>query len=33
MTNKPQVRLRRAYDRPTGEDGTRVLVDWVWPPG
>ena len=27
MTNKPQVRLRRVYDKPTGEDGTRVLVD------
>ena len=27
MTNKPEVRLRRVYDKPTGEDGTRVLVD------
>jgi uncharacterized protein YeaO (DUF488 family) len=27
MTNKPEVRLRPVYDKPTGEDGTRVLVD------
>jgi uncharacterized protein YeaO (DUF488 family) len=33
MTNKPDVRLRRVYDEPTGEDGTRVLVDRVWPRG
>jgi Protein of unknown function, DUF488 len=33
MTNRPQVRLRRVYDKPTGEDGTRVLVDRVWPRG
>jgi uncharacterized protein YeaO (DUF488 family) len=33
VTNKPEVRLRRVYDEPTGEDGTRVLVDRVWPRG
>jgi uncharacterized protein YeaO (DUF488 family) len=33
MTSKPEVRLRRVYDEPTGEDGTRVLVDRVWPRG
>ena len=33
MTNKPEVRLRRVYDEPTGQDGTRVLVDRVWPRG
>jgi uncharacterized protein YeaO (DUF488 family) len=33
MTNKSQVRMRRVYDEPTREDGTRVLVDRVWPRG
>jgi uncharacterized protein YeaO (DUF488 family) len=33
MTNKPDVRLRRVYDEPTRGDGTRVLVDRVWPRG
>jgi uncharacterized protein YeaO (DUF488 family) len=33
MGSKPEVRLRRVYDEPTGEDGTRVLVDRVWPRG
>jgi uncharacterized protein YeaO (DUF488 family) len=33
MTNKPDVRLRRVYDEPTRADGTRVLVDRVWPRG
>lgn len=33
MRSKPEVRLRRVYDEPTGEDGTRVLVDRVWPRG
>jgi uncharacterized protein YeaO (DUF488 family) len=33
MTSKPEVRVRRVYDEPTGEDGTRVLVDRVWPRG
>lgn len=27
------VRLQRAYDQPTSEDGYRVLVDRVWPRG
>jgi uncharacterized protein YeaO (DUF488 family) len=27
------VRLQRAYDEPTPEDGYRVLVDRVWPRG
>lgn len=31
-TNDP-VRLRRAYDEPTPDDGYRVLVDRVWPRG
>jgi uncharacterized protein YeaO (DUF488 family) len=33
MTTRPQVRLRRVYDEPAAEDGTRVLVDRVWPRG
>ncbi|HEX8860705.1 MAG TPA: DUF488 family protein [Actinomycetes bacterium] len=33
MGSKPEVRLRRVYDEPTGDDGTRVLVDRVWPRG
>jgi uncharacterized protein YeaO (DUF488 family) len=27
------VRVRRVYDEPSAEDGTRVLVDRVWPRG
>jgi uncharacterized protein YeaO (DUF488 family) len=27
------IRVRRAYDPPAHEDGTRVLVDRVWPRG
>ncbi|MGH2774780.1 MAG: DUF488 domain-containing protein [Actinomycetota bacterium] len=33
MTKKPEVRMRRIYDEPTRKDGTRVLVDRVWPRG
>jgi uncharacterized protein YeaO (DUF488 family) len=33
MTKKPDVRMRRTYDEPTRKDGTRVLVDRVWPRG
>lgn len=34
MTNKkPDVRVRRVYEEPSREDGTRVLVDRVWPRG
>jgi uncharacterized protein YeaO (DUF488 family) len=33
MTSRPKVRLRRVYDEPEAEDGTRVLVDRVWPRG
>ena len=33
MTSKLEVRVRRVYDEPSGEDGTRVLVDRVWPRG
>ena len=27
------VRLKRAYERPAAEDGTRILVDRLWPRG
>ena len=27
------VRLKRAYEQPSPEDGTRVLVDRLWPRG
>ena len=27
------IRLRRVYDDPSPEDGTRVLVDRIWPRG
>lgn len=28
-----EVRLRRVYEPPSAEDGTRILVDRVWPRG
>ncbi|WP_274560454.1 DUF488 domain-containing protein [Streptomyces spiramyceticus] len=30
---KPDVRVRRVYEQPSAEDGTRVLVDRLWPRG
>jgi uncharacterized protein YeaO (DUF488 family) len=30
---KPRVLVGRAYDEPTDRDGTRVLVDRLWPRG
>jgi uncharacterized protein YeaO (DUF488 family) len=33
MGGKPDVRVRRVYDEPDPDDGTRVLVDRVWPRG
>lgn len=27
------VRLKRAYEPPSGQDGTRILVDRLWPRG
>lgn len=27
------VKLKRAYDRPTSDDGIRILVDRLWPRG
>jgi uncharacterized protein YeaO (DUF488 family) len=31
--SKRDVRVRRVYDDPAGDDGTRVLVDRIWPRG
>ncbi|MFQ6396291.1 DUF488 domain-containing protein [Nocardia sp. KC 131] len=33
MTTRHTVRIRRIYDDPTPRDGTRVLVDRLWPRG
>jgi uncharacterized protein YeaO (DUF488 family) len=30
---KNNVKLKRAYDRPTAADGKRILVDRLWPRG
>jgi uncharacterized protein YeaO (DUF488 family) len=30
---KPEVQVRRVYDEPEPQDGTRVLVDRLWPRG
>jgi uncharacterized protein YeaO (DUF488 family) len=30
---RPVVRIGRIYDKPSPEDGTRVLVDRLWPRG
>jgi uncharacterized protein YeaO (DUF488 family) len=27
------IRIKRAYEAPDGEDGTRILVDRLWPRG
>jgi uncharacterized protein YeaO (DUF488 family) len=33
VVGTPNVRVRRIYDEPTEQDGTRVLVDRIWPRG
>jgi len=33
MTSKPKVQVHRAYEEPARQDGTRVLVDRIWPRG
>jgi uncharacterized protein YeaO (DUF488 family) len=33
MANPHKVQVRRVYDDPAPEDGTRVLVDRIWPRG
>ncbi|MGH7099104.1 MAG: DUF488 domain-containing protein, partial [Stellaceae bacterium] len=29
----PDIRLKRAYEPPAPSDGTRVLIDRLWPRG
>ena len=31
--SQPDIRVRRIYDRPSAQDGARVLVDRIWPRG
>ena len=31
--NKMKIKLKRVYDKPTKEDGRRILVDRLWPRG
>jgi uncharacterized protein YeaO (DUF488 family) len=33
VVRKPDIRVRRVYDQPSPADGTRVLVDRIWPRG
>ena len=33
MAGTPEVRVRRAYDQPSPDDGQRFLVDRLWPRG
>jgi uncharacterized protein YeaO (DUF488 family) len=33
MGGRPDVRVRRAYEEAEPDDGTRVLVDRIWPRG
>ncbi len=30
---RTSVRVRRVYEEPSPDDGTRVLVDRIWPRG
>lgn len=32
-SSKPHIRVRRAYDPPSDDDGVRILVDRLWPRG
>jgi uncharacterized protein YeaO (DUF488 family) len=29
----PEIKIKRAYDKPSKEDGVRILVDRLWPRG
>ena len=33
MADHPAIQVRRVYDEPHTDDGTRVLVDRLWPRG
>lgn len=32
-TSSPRIRIKRAYEKPSRGDGTRILVDRLWPRG
>lgn len=32
-TDRPEIQLKRAYGPSAGSDGTRILVDRIWPRG
>ena len=33
MARKPTIRLKRVYEEPSEDDGTRILVERLWPRG
>jgi uncharacterized protein YeaO (DUF488 family) len=33
MAKKAKIRLKRAYEAPSDDDGTRILVERLWPRG
>lgn len=33
MSARPEIRVRRVYEAPDPADGTRILVDRIWPRG
>jgi uncharacterized protein YeaO (DUF488 family) len=33
MTRQLDIRIKRAFEKPSGDDGLRVLVDRLWPRG
>ena len=33
MTKIKRIKLKRAYDKPSDKDGSRILVDRIWPRG
>jgi uncharacterized protein YeaO (DUF488 family) len=33
MAGQHEIRMRRVYEEPSADDGTRVLVDRLWPRG
>jgi uncharacterized protein YeaO (DUF488 family) len=33
MTTELDIRLKRVYEEPSEDDGTRILVDRIWPRG
>ena len=33
MTKIKRIKLKRAYDEPSDKDGSRILVDRIWPRG